>query len=71
MINTNTALILISENLAFAQNEYIKFASGNGASSTRARKALQEIIANAKICRTLIAQEKNERKATKLAAKAE
>jgi len=71
MIDTNTALTLISENLAFAQNEYIKFSSGNGASSTRARKALQEIIANAKICRTLIAQEKNERKAAKLAAKTE
>ena len=71
MIDTNTSLTLISEHLAFAQNEYVKFASGNGASSTRARKALQEIITNAKICRKLIADEKNERKAAKLAAKAE
>lgn len=70
-MNPNTALTLISEHLAFAQNEYVKFASGNGASSTRARKALQEIITNAKICRKLIADEKNERKAAKLAAKSE
>jgi hypothetical protein len=70
-MNTNTSLTLINENLVIALNEYAKFQSGNGASSTRARKALQEIIANAKICRKLIVDEKNERKAAKLAAKSE
>lgn len=42
-----------------------KFIAGNASASTRARKALQEIIAVAKARRNEITAEKNARKAAK------
>jgi hypothetical protein len=67
-MTTDTALMQAVHHLNSAQSEYSKFQSGNGAASTRARKALQEVIANVKICRKQITEEKNERKAAKAAA---
>ena len=45
-----------------------KFIAGNASASTRARKALQEIIAVAKARRNEITAEKNARKAAKASA---
>lgn len=45
-----------------------KFIAGNASASTRARKALQEIIAVAKARRTEITAEKNARKEAKASA---
>lgn len=45
-----------------------KFIDGNASASTRARKALQEIIAVAKARRTEITNEKNARKEAKASA---
>jgi hypothetical protein len=45
-----------------------KFITGNASASTRARKALQEIIAVAKTRRTEITAEKNARKEAKASA---
>ena len=67
-MTTDTALMQAAHHLTSAQSEYSKFQSGIGSASTRARKALQEVIANVKICRKQITEEKNERKAAKAAA---
>ena len=45
-----------------------KFIAGNASASTRARKALQEIIAVAKARRNEITAEKNARKEAKVSA---
>lgn len=70
IMTTDTALMQAAHHLTSAQSEYSKFQSGNGSASTRARKALQEVIANVKICRKQITEEKNERKAAKAAVAA-
>lgn len=44
-----------------------KFAAGNGAAGTRARKALQEVAKLVKVRRTEITEEKNARKEAKAA----
>jgi len=50
------------------QTEDAKFAKGNSAAGTRARKALQEITKLAKARRAEISEEKATRKAAKVAA---
>ncbi len=47
-----------------------KFASGNNAAGTRARKALQEVAKLVKARRNEITEEKNSRKEAKAASKA-
>lgn len=62
MANTTEQL---NQLIATFTTEDEKFIAGNASASTRARKALQEIIAVAKTRRTEITEEKNARKAAK------
>lgn len=50
------------------QTEDEKFANGNGAAGTRARKALQELTKLAKVRRAEISEEKTARKEAKAGA---
>lgn len=65
MANTTDKL---TELVATFTTDDEKFIAGNASASTRARKALQEIIAVAKARRTEITEEKNARKAAKASA---
>jgi hypothetical protein len=58
----------LTELIATFTTEDDKFIAGNASASTRARKALQDIIAVAKARRTEITEEKNARKAAKASA---
>lgn len=55
----------LSETFATWQTEDEKFAKGNSAAGTRARKALQEIAKLVKARRAEISEEKNARKEAK------
>jgi len=65
MANTTDKL---TELIATFTTDDEKFIAGNASASTRARKALQEIIAVAKARRTEITEEKNARKEAKASA---
>ena len=65
MANTTDKL---NELVAAFTTEDEKFIAGNASASTRARKALQEIIAVAKTRRNEITAEKNVRKEAKASA---
>jgi hypothetical protein len=65
MANTTDKL---TELVATFTTDDEKFIAGNASASTRARKALQEIIAVAKARRTEITEEKNARKEAKASA---
>jgi len=58
----------LTELIATFTTDDEKFIAGNASASTRARKALQEIIAVAKARRTEITAEKNARKEAKVSA---
>ena len=58
----------LTELIATFTTDDEKFIAGNASASTRARKALQEIIAVAKARRTEITAEKNTRKEAKASA---
>lgn len=60
----------LNELLATFAIEDDKFINGNASASTRARKALQEIIAVAKARRNSITEEKNARQEAKAKASA-
>lgn len=59
----------LKEQFESALKEHEKFAKGNSAAGTRARKALGEVAKLCKVIRNEVTEEKNARKAAKEAGK--